>query len=201
MSSFFSFLAAVASNWGALVTGGVLIGLLGVFEHRRDRPLSWRAYRWIAAGAVFVASYLAWLAEYDARFVAERDLKAEQVKLPDRQLSNQKLAQLQTFYVEGGPIIYANLPKDISTENFEKWAAAQNWADTTANWISGNLGSAAAARFTDRSGALSFSYSAAVNPKHEAIINGLTQLRKNLAVLIESRSWDTTVRINAGWDP
>ncbi len=192
MSSTLSFLYAVGSNWGALVTGGVLIGILGVFERWRNRPLSWRAYRWIAAGAVFVACYFAWLAEHDARFSAEHDLRVSQDKLTHQQLDNQKLAQLQSLYAEVGPIIEANLPKDISTEDFEKWAAAaQNWADTTANWINANLGVAAAARFTDRSGALTFSYSRAVNSKHEAILNGLTQLRKNLTTIIESRSWDS----------
>jgi hypothetical protein len=188
---FFSFLSAVASNWGTLVTGGALIGMLGVFERWRNRPLSWRAYRWIAAGAVFVACYFSWLAEHDARNVTERDLKAAQDKSTDRQLSNIKLVQLQKFYGEAGPIIEANLPKDISTEDFEKWVTtAQAWADTTANWIDENLGPAAVARFTDRSGALTFSYSGAANPKHEAMINGLTQLRKNLATIIESRAWD-----------
>lgn len=191
MGSFLSFLIAVASNWGTLVTGGVLIGLLGVFERWRNRPLAWRAYRWIAAGAVFVACYFAWSTEHDARVLAEHNLKAAEAKLADRQLSNERLAQLQSFYEEVGPIIEANLPKDISAEDFDKWASTgQTWADTTATWIKENLGAAAAARFTDRTGALTFSYERAINPKHNAMINALTQLIKNLAALIETRSWD-----------
>jgi hypothetical protein len=120
-------------------------------------------------GAVFVACYFAWSGEHDARVAAERGLKAAQDKLAEKQLSKAKLAQLQKFYEEAGPIIDANLPKDISTQDFEKWVVtAQAWVDTTDGWIKENLGPAAAARFTDQSDALTFKYFRAVNPKHNA---------------------------------
>jgi hypothetical protein len=99
--------------------------------------------------------------------------------------------KLQQFYVDAGPIITRTLPKDIHDIDFEKYAGeAEVWATNTANWIGVNMGIPARERFLDRTGMLTLSYEAAVNEKHNSIINSLTTLRKNLLALIESGVWD-----------
>jgi|SRR6185437_4845710 membrane protein implicated in regulation of membrane protease activity len=102
-----------------------------------------------------------------------------------------KREQLQKFYIECGQLLNTPLKKPISDEDFKKYSdAADEWVNRTATWINNNLGEAATARFLDRSGAMSFSYSAAVNEQHNNIINALTAFRKNLSILIETNAWD-----------
>jgi|SRR6185437_2033401 len=102
-----------------------------------------------------------------------------------------KREQLQKFYIECGQLLNQPLQKPISDEDFKKYTdAADEWLNRTATWINQNLGEAATARFLDTSGAMSFSYSGAVNPQHNNIINSLTTFRKNLSILIETNAWD-----------
>jgi hypothetical protein len=100
-------------------------------------------------------------------------------------------SQLQEFYIEGGQIVDANLPKDISEEDFKKYSdIADQWTNTTANWIGLNLGDAARAKFLDRSSAPFLMYDKKVNEQHNNIINAVVAFRKNLSTLIETNAWD-----------
>ena len=125
------------------------------------------------------------------RFVNNREtlLIAEKSAVTDKRAAIR--TQLQQFYVEAGPLIQRQLPKDISKEDFDKYVAeADAWVNTTATWIDKNLGVAARERFLDRTGMMAMSDPSAVNPVHNNIRQNLTRMRQNLQVLIETGAWD-----------
>jgi hypothetical protein len=98
---------------------------------------------------------------------------------------------LQSFYVSVGPILTRSLPKDISEADFENYTSeADGWANSCADWIHKHLGLPARERFLDTTDMAKVTYQMAVNPQHNAVIQNLTRLRQNLAVLIESNAWD-----------
>jgi hypothetical protein len=100
-------------------------------------------------------------------------------------------AQLQSFYISGGAILDRPLAKDISNEEFQRYESETTvWATETRDWIEKNLGHAAAVRFLDLSGNLSFGTSRAANTRHNELINALTGFRKNLTQMIEVNAWD-----------
>jgi hypothetical protein len=117
-------------------------------------------------------------------FVAYVRLRAKTARKP-------KADVLQSFYVAVGPIITRSLSKDISAVDFENYASeADGWANSCADWIHEHLGLPARERFLDTTGMAKATFFGAVNPQHNAVIQNLTRLRQNLAVLIESNAWD-----------
>jgi len=100
---------------------------------------------------------------------------------------------LHEMYIAAGSLLGRSIPnwagqsKDPSAlAEFE--AAAKNWEQTTAAWIKDNLGLAAQERFFDISSmpphALSY------DDRHNTLLNRLSNLRKNLAFLIETTAYD-----------
>jgi hypothetical protein len=61
----YRFLIAVARGWGALVTGGFLIGLVTIYQSTSHPVAPW-IYWSIGLGAVFVACFEAWNEQFDA---------------------------------------------------------------------------------------------------------------------------------------
>jgi hypothetical protein len=119
----------------------------------------------------------------------EQALVAQASKVTDKRA--EKRAQLQEFYIEAGQLMSQQLQKPVSDEDFKKYSDSMDaWLNKTANWIGVNLGPAAQAKFLDRTGAMTFSYSGAVNAEHNNIINSMTVFRKNLSILIETSAWD-----------
>jgi len=57
----YSFAKAVLRHWGSLLTSGLAVAALEVWEHLAQRPVSARLYGLIAFGGVIVACYKAWL--------------------------------------------------------------------------------------------------------------------------------------------
>jgi hypothetical protein len=64
LMNFLRFLKRVAHHWGALVTGGVFIGALGIYQGVGHTVPHW-VYWTIAGVAVFLATYRTWLDEYE----------------------------------------------------------------------------------------------------------------------------------------
>jgi hypothetical protein len=76
VSSLFQFLRAVIRRWGALVSGGAIIGSLGIWQGI-GHPVSPTVYWIVAIGGIFVACYLAWNEERVARENALQDYETE----------------------------------------------------------------------------------------------------------------------------
>jgi hypothetical protein len=151
---------------------------------------------WFTGGAL--AAFLAFLAAVPTLGYAwyRAALSEQKAFISDKKATAQKLkaeqtrGALQEFYMEVGSIIARPLPKDISDEDFRKYAnEADEWVTRTANWISNNMGVAAMARFLDRTGMNDASYLRAVNAAHNSIILNLTRHRQNLLVLMETPAW------------
>jgi hypothetical protein len=103
----------------------------------------------------------------------------------------EKRAQLQQLFIQASQIIDKQIPKTISDEDFKKYAASVDaWLNEAAGWIEVNLGTAAKAKFLDRSSAPFLMYDAAANTQHNNILNAITAFRKNLSTLIETNAWD-----------
>jgi hypothetical protein len=133
------------------------------------------------------------IATLTAELDSERKKSASLPPAPKPNDNKARKAELQKFYLEGGALLSTPLAKDISADDFKKYANDCNaWLNRTVQWIGVNMGDAAKARFLDTSGSLSFSYSNAVNAEHEKIIGGINNFRKNLQVLIvEFDAWDS----------
>jgi hypothetical protein len=100
-------------------------------------------------------------------------------------------AQLQQFYIQLGNLLDQSLPKDISQEDFDKYKQdASEIVNGVAQWIKANMGDAALARFTDRSGMSDVHYPLAVNDTHNLMLMNQTRFRQNILALIESSAWD-----------
>ena len=69
LAKLFSWISSVARHWGTLVTGGVFIGLLGVWQGTGHSVPHW-LYWLIAILALFIACFRAWLDEHLAREAA-----------------------------------------------------------------------------------------------------------------------------------
>jgi hypothetical protein len=63
---FRDFVFAVARHWGSLVSGGFLIGVLGIFQGTGHAVPAW-VYWLVAIVALFVACFRAWLEERKAK--------------------------------------------------------------------------------------------------------------------------------------
>lgn len=122
----------------------------------------------------------------------EENVKAPVPQQPNIQAQRRKLVeQLQNFYAESMPIFNANLQKDISTEDFDKFESTfDEWVVRTATYIERNMGEAAKARFLDYGPGYSSTFMRAVNEKHNAILNLMWAYQKNLTMLIRSNAWD-----------
>jgi hypothetical protein len=100
------------------------------------------------------------------------------------------ISGLQKFYVSVDPILYENLPKNISDKDFSAWSGKANkWIFDAANWINANIGPAALSKFQDQPGS-SFSWVRAANPAHNNGINLLLQMKQNIKDMMLSNAWD-----------
>jgi hypothetical protein len=141
---------------------------------------------WIAAWIILKQR----LDHYKERieYFKERAANTERTSVGDR---SPVRARLQAFYIQMGILIDSKLAKDIPPEDFEKYrAGADEIVNNMANWIRENMGEAALARFTDRSGMSSVHYSNAANETHNRMIMNQTRFRQNLLAMIESSAWD-----------
>jgi hypothetical protein len=152
---------------------------------------------WFAGGAL--AAFLALLtavstlgyAWYRAALTEQESAISKASSAAQKLKGDRAREALQRFYVEVGPIINRQLPKDISEEDFANYVLeADKWVTSTASWINENMGVAARERFLDRTGMNAVSFTAAVNNQHNSILTNLTRLRQNLSLLIESSAWE-----------
>jgi sulfur relay (sulfurtransferase) DsrC/TusE family protein len=183
-SDLWQYILNLFDHWAALMTGGIPVAILAAWERWRNRNVTFRFY--VAVFLVFgfvAASFQTWRDEYTAKMAAERSIALAR----DHSAAKN---QLQKFYTDGGRLLRL-LPKDISEDDFNKYVQeCDAWLNHTAEWINKNMGEAATARFSDTVGVITYSSPNALNQAHGNIINGITNYRKNLQVLIvEFDAW------------
>lgn len=66
MRLLWQFIVAVAQHWGSLVTGGIAIGMLGIWQGT-GHHVSSSVYWGVALVGLFFAFYRAWLDEHNAK--------------------------------------------------------------------------------------------------------------------------------------
>ena len=69
------FLKGVADHWGSLLTGGVIIAAITLYERRRGEAIPWRAALFLAALALVFSMFLAWRDQYRG-WIAERQYRS-----------------------------------------------------------------------------------------------------------------------------
>jgi len=183
-TEFPTFVWAVLHYWAAVVTGGVFALVLAVIEHKRGQ-ISWGRYVLILALSVFVACYFAWREENLRRTRAECTIAIA----TERSNAKRKLAD---FYTHADDYIFGSAPPSSSPEDLSKWAQSTNeWYATVQVWVSENLGEAALAQLRDLvPQGPTLSWSRAVSPQHNAIINNMMKIKQNIGVLMSSSAWD-----------
>jgi hypothetical protein len=93
------FLIAVASRWGALVTGGFLIGVVSIYQSISHPVPPW-IYWVIGVGALFVACFKAWNDQFDvAEAEKARNLKPQIVG----EVLHAKFSGFSVTRIEDGP--------------------------------------------------------------------------------------------------
>jgi hypothetical protein len=88
-----SFIKAVLRHWGSLLTSGVIVAFLGLYEHLAQRAVSATSYGIIALIGVIVACYLAWLGE---------KLRAETVEISLRKLQVERVTEAEIAELRAG---------------------------------------------------------------------------------------------------
>ena len=78
----FRFVVAVAQHWGVVVTSGVLIGGIGLWQSTGHFVGHW-VYWSVASVGLIVAFYRAWLSEYQSARELTARLGAEAAKLSE----------------------------------------------------------------------------------------------------------------------
>ena len=74
-SELIEFWRAVVGYWGSLLTGGIVIALLWLYEHYKGQSVPWRAIAVIAGLALLVAVFLSWREQYRG-WIAERQYRS-----------------------------------------------------------------------------------------------------------------------------
>jgi hypothetical protein len=179
------FIGDLLDHWVAFGTGSIPVMIIGIWERWRSRNVSFRFYAALFLAFGFTAaSFQTWRQEHNARILDEQTILHSKERTATK-------AKLQTFYIEIGQMIDAPVVKDISADDFKKFADATNIKlDAMVRWITENMGQPAAARFLDRSGMVGGRYSNAVNDTHNTILMNENRYRQNLLAMIESAAWD-----------
>jgi hypothetical protein len=171
----FQFAAAVAQKWGTLATGGILIALIGVYEHRKQKAIPWRLYVWISIFFVLIAAFQAWDDEADQNqklasdnkglatqlsglgATIERlqtdnsDLQSKITALEQKQQSNsQKLAANLGSLVQEGNGIAANFEKSNDTQAIER--DYRTWEAKALSFLNDKMGVEYLAQFQSARG-------------------------------------------------
>jgi hypothetical protein len=168
------------------IAAAVFIGVALVWLVMMDWPTPARA---LVASILGALSLLIFSESFRLINAREALLIAQAEAVPDKRAAIR--TRLQQFYIVGGQILDANIPKDILPADFKKYEElGDSWTTETANWIGENIGLAARAKFLDRSSAPFLIYDRKVNDTHNNIINALVAYRKNLSTLIETSAWD-----------
>jgi len=186
MDSLPQYLLALVDHWAALMTGGILIAILALFERARGQAVSWRAYLLIAVVCFFVASFLAWKDENAAKLHAECLLShAQNAKEIRKRFVSQ---HLQSFLVR-----VTALRRHVDAAEFPAWIKEnQTLGEEMFAWVKSNMGEGAAAKLIDMNGqTYDFAPLGPVNADNLNILNGLNKIAGNLGTLQREPEWDT----------
>lgn len=71
------FVGALLRSWWGYLTGGPVIAILWIYEHKRGRGISWKVSRWAIAAFLVVACFDVWRSEHIRGSEAQRQAAAE----------------------------------------------------------------------------------------------------------------------------
>jgi hypothetical protein len=64
LSDIVEFAKAVVTHWGSLLTGGLIIAAIWIYEHFKGESLSWRFALVVLVLCFLAATYMAWRDQY-----------------------------------------------------------------------------------------------------------------------------------------
>lgn len=105
-------------------------------------------------------------------------------------------AQLQKFYIEATTLFNRDVVTNDDVTRLN--ADVDVLANSISQWVTKNMGDAAAAKLFDPGTGFGVSWGRAHDTKHSNILNYLAMLRRNLSTLIETAAWDGTSKTDEG---
>jgi hypothetical protein len=177
------FISALIFQWAALLTGGVVIAMVAVWEKFYGNiPPS--AYLIVVVVTFVAACYLAWLKQKNAADAAECKIYVSQKR-------SEAKKQLATFHKEADKFIFSTLTRDSPQSEFDAWLSETNkWYNEVIAWVSKNLGEQALSKLTDIANPPIITWGRAINQNHNSTINNLIKIKENIGYLMESSAWD-----------
>jgi hypothetical protein len=134
------FVVAVLRQWGALVTGGVVVAAIAVYEHISGRPIAGRPFLIAVIISLLVAFFLAWRKE---RLTVER--------LKNRGSKREVAEKLAEFLTDG-----EHWQRVCENPKLEIFPGDQIslWSNKLDNYLTSKLGNAYAVRVKSANGIL-----------------------------------------------
>jgi len=170
LAQIWQFVVAVARHWGALVTGGFIVGLIAVIEHVQQKSISgWPL--WIAIIiSLFVAFLLVWRNE-------RRNVIALTDKLHDP--IDEKVHRVAEFINQGYELIGSVPKRDTTHEVIAEWREKLTaWTRETYDFLHASSVQASL-KFINTSGMISRTFHVA----HPDINNDLDALDRRMGNL------------------
>jgi hypothetical protein len=174
------FIWDLLDHWSAIITGGIPVALLAIWERWRSRSVSFRFYIAVFLGFGFAAaSFQTWRQEHFSRIQAEQLMRHSRDAAITRQLqkyyaeASQFQREAAAFAVNGDEEQFNALKKKVDV-----------WGKESGAWILQNMGEAAYHRVI-QSDTLPNVYT-----ERTELILVTGAVRDNLGKLLENTAWD-----------
>jgi len=106
MSEILQFIVSVLHHWQVLLTGGIVIAALTIYERYKKKALRWQTYFRLIVGFLIVAMFLAWRDEHQisqnlktTQASSEATLREKEKRIEDLKVKIEDIARSKPIQV------------------------------------------------------------------------------------------------------